>query len=65
MVSIWAKGFLAALSASVASAACSSNLVIDNFARQSTNTNNLGGWTSGEKRPPSSPLPLWLLGSMC
>ncbi|KAK7924459.1 hypothetical protein PG985_006513 [Apiospora marii] len=45
----WSSGILAGLlGGKVASAACSSNLLIDNFSTWSTNTNTLGSWTSDD-----------------
>lgn len=31
-----------------ASAACSTNLLVDDYSTYSANTNDLGGWTSGK-----------------
>jgi hypothetical protein len=43
-----AKAFLALLWARAAQAACSTNLLIDNYANYAKNLNSLGQWTSGE-----------------
>jgi hypothetical protein len=40
-------GLAAAAFQTVSAAACTSNLLIDNFAKWSTNTNSLASWTSG------------------
>jgi peptidoglycan/xylan/chitin deacetylase (PgdA/CDA1 family) len=45
--SIW-RALVAALLAEKVSAACSSNLVIDNFSQWSSNSNSLGSWTSDD-----------------
>lgn len=42
----------ASLLASGAQAACSSNLVIDDYSKYSTNTNSLGSWTSDDGSCP-------------
>ncbi|KAH7027349.1 glycosyl hydrolase [Microdochium trichocladiopsis] len=39
----------ALLSATAAQAACSANLLIDNFAKYSSNSNSLGSWTSDDQ----------------
>jgi hypothetical protein len=51
MAPSWTAGVLAAIVVAVAStvnAACSSNLVVDNFANWASNNNTLGGYTSGK-----------------
>lgn len=35
-------------SAAIVRSACSSNLLIDNYAKFASNTNSLGQWTSGK-----------------
>jgi hypothetical protein len=40
-------GLAAAAVQTVSAAVCASNLLIDNFAKYSTNTNSLASWTSG------------------
>jgi hypothetical protein len=45
---IFGNAFVALVWVGAAQAACTSNLLIDNYANYANNLNSLGQWTSGE-----------------
>jgi hypothetical protein len=53
---IFSSAFIVLVCAGVAQAACTTNLLIDNYANYANNLNSLGQWTSGE----SSRSRIWL-----